>query len=177
VGKGNLSPATLRVLRNTISLDCHWTALKPGVEFLTPEDTLSELRTLLASSSRGDAMQVDEEDGDDASLPMAVRTMKSREANEALSALGAMVIYLRELNLDKDVLTCGNFNVYDPLLQGNALVLDGQTLAHIEVLQNSLGTDEGTLLRLLSRCVTPFGEIIHHLSFVRGERLTYFEYR
>lgn len=37
------------------------------------------------------------------------------------------------------------------------LVLDGQTLAHIEVLQNSLGTDEGTLFKLLCRCRTPFG--------------------
>jgi DNA mismatch repair protein MSH6 len=146
------------VLRNTISLDCQWTALKSGTEFLTPEDALSELRPLFVSESRGsgkeDAMQVD---GDDACLPEAVRTMVSRDAHEVLSALGAMITYLRQLNLDKDILTCGNYNVYDPLRQGQALVLDGQTLAHIEILQNSMGTDEGTLLRLLSRCVTPFG--------------------
>ena len=51
-----------------------------------------------------------------------------------------------------------NFNVYDPMKRGQGLVLDGQTLAHIEVLQNNEGTEEGTLLRLLSRCVTPSGK-------------------
>ena len=51
-----------------------------------------------------------------------------------------------------------NFNVYDPMKRGEGLVLDGQTLAHIEVLRNSQGGTEGTLLQLLSRCVTPFGK-------------------
>ena len=41
--------------------------------------------------------------------------------------------------------------------RGQGLVLDGQSLAHIEVLLNSEGTEEGSLLQLLSRCVTPFG--------------------
>ena len=54
--------------------------------------------------------------------------------------------------------TTKNFNIYDPLSQGQALILDGQTLAHIEVLQNSQGGQEGTLFQLLSRCVTPFGK-------------------
>lgn len=39
-------------------------------------------------------------------------------------------------------------------------MLDGQTLAHIEVLQNSQGGIEGTLFQLLSRCVTPFGKAL-----------------
>ena len=50
-----------------------------------------------------------------------------------------------------------NFNIYDPMRRGQGLVLVGQPLAHIEVLQNSEGTEEGTLLKLLSRCVTPSG--------------------
>lgn len=66
--------------------------------------------------------------------------------------------YLRQLNLDSDLITAKNFNIYDPLSQGKALVLDGQTLAHIEVLQNSQGGIEGTLFQLLSRCITPFGK-------------------
>ena len=65
--------------------------------------------------------------------------------------------YLRQLNLDSQLVTARNFNIYDPLRAGHALVLDGQTLAHIEVLQNSQGGIEGTLLQLLSRCITPFG--------------------
>jgi DNA mismatch repair protein MSH6 len=51
-----------------------------------------------------------------------------------------------------------NFNVYDPMKKGQGLVLDGQSLAHIEVLLNSEGTEEGSLLQLLGRCVTPFGQ-------------------
>ena len=65
--------------------------------------------------------------------------------------------YLRQLNIDKDILTMKNFNVYDPMKKGQGLVLDGQSLAHVEVLLNSEGTEEGSLLQLLSRCVTPFG--------------------
>lgn len=41
--------------------------------------------------------------------------------------------YLRQLNIDKDILSMKNFNVYDPMQKGQGLVLDGQTLAHIEV--------------------------------------------
>lgn len=72
-----------------------------------------------------------------------------------------------------------NFNVYDPMKRGQGLVLDGQTLAHVEVhgyiisksrtstndamtyrqvLQNNEGTEEGTLLKLLGRCITPSGK-------------------
>jgi DNA mismatch repair protein MSH6 len=51
-----------------------------------------------------------------------------------------------------------NFNIYDPMSKGRGLVLDGQTLAHVEVLLNSEGTDDGTLLKLLGRCVTPAGK-------------------
>jgi DNA mismatch repair protein MSH6 len=68
-----------------------------------------------------------------------------------------------------------NFNVYDPMKKGQGLVLDGQTLAHLEVrkatcrdllilmdlsvqvLLNNEGTEDGTLLRLLCRCATPSG--------------------
>jgi len=41
--------------------------------------------------------------------------------------------YLRQLNIDKDILSMKNFNVYDPMKRGQGLVLDGQSLAHVEV--------------------------------------------
>lgn len=67
-----------------------------------------------------------------------------------------------------------NFNVYDPMKRGQGLTLDGQTLAHIEVclavsksdflpfnpnqvLLNNEGTEDGSLFKLLGRCITPFG--------------------
>jgi hypothetical protein len=40
--------------------------------------------------------------------------------------------YLRQLNIDKDILSMKNFNIYDPMKRGQGLVLDGQTLAHLE---------------------------------------------
>ena len=36
-----------------------------------------------------------------------------------------------------------NFNVYDPMKRGQGLVLDGQTLAHIEV--SSLGRSDAQI--------------------------------
>ena len=85
--------------------------------------------------------------------------------------------YLRQLNIDKDLLTMRNFDVYDPMKRGTSVVLDGQTLAHVEVsiiplfiqsflavidvvaqvLLNNEGTEDGSLHKLLGRCITPFG--------------------
>ena len=63
--------------------------------------------------------------------------------------------YLRQLNIDKDILSMKNFNVYDPMKRGQGLVLDGQSLAHVEVgsLPFSvfrIATDVNSLF--LSRC-------------------------
>ncbi|GAA5982227.1 hypothetical protein JCM10908_004792 [Rhodotorula pacifica] len=163
--KGNLSVSTLRLLRNCVGIDCQWTALKEGKEFLRAEDARDEVVKLFKENKQGkeadeEEMAVDREEGeggDDALLPDNIRVMLDKPV--AMSALGGMVWYLRQLNLDSDLVTARNFNVYDPLSRGNGtLILDGQTLAHIEVLQNSQGGTEGTLLQLLGRCVTPFGK-------------------
>jgi DNA mismatch repair protein MSH6 len=139
------------------------------VEGFDYDKTLSELKSLYAADGE------DSMDDDDYSLvPTAIRDMLA--CKNAIEALGSMMWcaviiffsndnwpndpprYLRQLNIDKDILTMKNFNVYDPMKKGQGLVLDGQSLAHIEVLLNSEGTEEGSLLQLLSRCVTPFGQ-------------------
>jgi DNA mismatch repair protein MSH6 len=52
-----------------------------------------------------------------------------------------------------------NVTHYDPIRNTTSLVLDGQTLANLEILQNSYdGSDEGTVMKLLNQCVTPFGK-------------------
>ncbi|KAJ8294900.1 DNA mismatch repair protein msh6 [Rhodotorula toruloides] len=161
--KGNLSVSTLRLLRNCLGLECQWTALKEGKEFLNAEDAKDEVVKLFVASTKGGAgegdeeeMEVDGQDDEDV-VPESIRKMYDKPV--AMSALGGMIWYLRQLNLDADLVTARNFNIYDPLGRSNGtLILDGQTLAHIEVLQNSQGTTEGTLLQLLSRCVTPFGK-------------------
>ncbi|CEQ40291.1 SPOSA6832_01905, partial [Sporobolomyces salmonicolor] len=181
--KGNLSVSTLRLLRNCLGIDCQWTALKEGKEFLHAEDAREEVVKLFKEAKNkgkgGDekGMEVDEEADEETLVPEDIRKMYDKPV--ALSALGGLIWsgcsllpspycqgahslrvnrYLRQLNLDSELVTAKNFNIYDPLARGKALVLDGQTLAHIEVLQNSQGGTEGTLFQLLSRCVTPFGK-------------------
>ena len=82
------------------------------------------------------------------SVPGPIREMADSKC--AIEALGAMIWYavlsfrpevrcsmayryLQQLNIDKDILSMKNFNVYDPIKKGQGLMLDGQTLAHIEV--------------------------------------------
>lgn len=140
-------------MKSVLSNDCRWTALKSGSEFLSSEDALSAVRSLFSQAV------ADDEDVDmngSADLPPAVASMQDNE--QAMSALGGMVHYLKSLNLDADLCKVGNFNIYDMHKSGLCMILDGFTLQHIEVLQNSIGTDEGTLLKLLNRCLSPSGK-------------------
>lgn len=56
-------------------------------------------------------------------------------------------------------MSAGNIRFYDPIRNTTSLVLDGQTLANLEIFQNSYdGSSTGTLFELLNHCVTPFGK-------------------
>ncbi|KAJ7470392.1 muts domain V-domain-containing protein [Mycena latifolia] len=149
--KGKLSVSTTRLLKSILPAACLWTGLRE-VEGFGFDQTMVELRKLYPATA--------EEMDDDAALPSSVpepiREMIS--SRSAIESLGSMIWYLRQLNIDKDILSMKNFNVYDPMKRGQGLILDGQTLSHIEVLLNNEGTEEGSLLKLLSRAVTPFGK-------------------
>ncbi|KAL0959723.1 hypothetical protein HGRIS_011415 [Hohenbuehelia grisea] len=152
--KGSLSVSTTRLLKLTLPASCLWTSLRE-VEGFTYDQTLVQLRELYpAEEAEDDAMTEGEPLGE--SVPQSIRDMVG--CRDAIEALGAMIWYLRQLNIDKDILTMKNFNVYDPMKRGQGLVLDGQTLAHLEILLNNEGTEEGSLLKLLGRCVTAFGK-------------------
>ncbi|VDB88830.1 unnamed protein product [Peniophora sp. CBMAI 1063] len=144
--KGNLSPFTTRLLKSILPSSCLWTSLR-DVEGFDYDQTLSELETLYPS---------DDPENPHSEAPPAIRELLGDRT--AICALGSMIWYLRQLNIDRDLLTMRNFNVYDPLARGAGLALDGQTLAHIEVLQTTEGDTVGSLLGLLQRCVTPFGK-------------------
>ncbi|KAF9264277.1 DNA mismatch repair protein Msh6 [Marasmius fiardii PR-910] len=150
--KGNLSVSTTRLLKLILPAACGWTGLRE-VEGLNYEATLQELKNRYPSD--GEMM-----DDADAILPSSVPEPIREIADSkcAVEALGAMIWYLQQLNIDKEIMTMKNFNIYDPMKKGEGLVLDGQTLAHIEILLNNEGTEEGSLLKLLSRCITPFGK-------------------
>ncbi|KAI0935020.1 hypothetical protein AcV7_003936 [Taiwanofungus camphoratus] len=152
--KGNLSVSTTRLLKAILPGSCLWTSLRES-EGLTYEKTLKELKNLYPATDEDDDMN-DSSHGLSSAVPEAIRDMVG--CRGAMEALGSMIWYLHTLNIDKDILSMKNFNVYDPMKRGQGLVLDGQTLAHIEVLLNSEGTEEGSLLKLLSRCITPSGK-------------------
>ncbi|CAK5279496.1 unnamed protein product [Mycena citricolor] len=151
--KGKLSVSTTRLLKSIVPSLCIWTGLR-DVEGFDYEQTKVELVKLYPQEEDDDGNS----DGDElpASVPEPIRAMSGSQT--AIESLGMMIWYLRQLNIDKDILSMKNFNVYDPLKRGQGLVLDGQSLAHIEVLLNNEGTEEGTLLKLLNRAVTPFGK-------------------
>jgi DNA mismatch repair protein MSH6 len=74
------------------------------------------------------------------------------------SAFGGMTSYLIDLKLDTDVYSLGNFKVYDPNSDTITMLLDGQTLLNLEILQNNRdGEKRGSLLEFLDHCVLGFG--------------------
>nr|DBA11343.1 TPA_inf: MSH6 [Sporisorium graminicola] len=162
--KGGLSAPTLRVLRSTVPSTAQTTMLKPGVEFLEPESTLRKLNALFNPNVDAEACLDSLDPVDPALLPEGITSMVDRAC--AMSALGGMLCYLAQLNLDRDLCSSRNFNIFDPLRQDKCLVLDAQSLTHLNVLQNDEGTDEGTLHRLLNRCVTPSGKRLFKLWLV-----------
>ncbi|KAJ7632274.1 muts domain V-domain-containing protein [Roridomyces roridus] len=149
--KGKLSVSTTRLLKSILPAACLWTGLR-DVEGFGYDKTVVELKKLYPATETA----MDDDSVLPSSVPEPIREMVSSPS--AIESLGNMIWYLRQLNIDKDILSMKNFNVYDPMKRGQGLILDGQTLAHIEVLLNDEGTEEGSLLRLLSRAVTPFGK-------------------
>ncbi|KAI0031342.1 muts domain V-domain-containing protein [Vararia minispora EC-137] len=151
--KGNLSPSTTRLLKVVLPDTCLWTSLR-DVEGFNYDQALKELEKLYVGGKAREDEDMDREDM--SHIPEAIRDLLG--SKNAIESLGAMMWYLRQLNIDKDILTMRNFNVYDPMKRGQGLVLDGQTLAHIEVLLNNEGSEDGSLLQFLQRCSTPFGK-------------------
>jgi DNA mismatch repair protein MSH6 len=121
--QGNLSVTTARLLRNILPQNTLWQSFKDVKEFYTAEQTMRELAELFDIDS--------DMAGEKSPLPDAIARMLERPL--AMEALGGMLFYLKSLNLDKDLVSQKNFNVYDPIKEGKNLVLDGQTLGHMEV--------------------------------------------
>ncbi|XP_064174156.1 DNA mismatch repair protein Msh6 [Anguilla rostrata] len=167
--RGGLSPETQKLLKASLASALQ-EALAPGAQFWDASRTLKTL-------AEEDYFQ--EGDG----LPAALKAMTAEsdslgltpgEGHElALSALGGCLFYLKKCLVDQELVSMANFEEYVPVdvemerADGEAgffgqarqrMVLDGVTLANLEVLQNgSTGGGEGTLLERLDSCCTPFG--------------------
>ena len=140
--KGGLTTKTLRILKNNTGLTTIWNYLKPGKEFWEGHIT---------------AKEIEAEDYFPEKWPQVLE--KAKEKDLLMSALGALIQYLRTLKIEQPLVTMGNFSSYDPLRKATSLVLDGQTLINLEIFTNTYdGGIEGTLFQLLNRCITPFGK-------------------
>ncbi|CAO1620443.1 unnamed protein product [Sympodiomycopsis kandeliae] len=141
--KGQISKETLRIIKNCVGADCRITMLREGKEWLTPDDTVSELTNLFGSE-------------DD--VPEAISSVLDKD--EVVSAMGGMFAYLTQLSLLSDVASSRNFQMLEKRRKasGQPMKLDANTLSHLCVLRNEDGSDTGTLHRLLNRCVTPSGK-------------------
>ena len=147
--KGGISTKAMRILKNNTGPTTIWNHLKPGREFWTAGTTCREIDASKYYVS---------EDGDDAEAwPNALKEVREKDA--LMSSFGALVQYLRTLQIDRELLTLGNIESYDPIKKASSLILDGKTLINLEVFANSFdGRSEGTLFALLNRCITPFGK-------------------
>lgn len=118
-----------------------WRGLKPGVEFVTKETTMDYFVQYYGE--------------DQEKWPQAVAQL--RTSNLAMAAAGTCAKHLKDLNLDEVVFVGRPIRLYNPL-QDSAMLIDGQTLRNLEILQNNTDkTESGTLLRLVDHCISPFG--------------------
>lgn len=146
--KSRLSTKALRILKNNTSPTTIWTHLKPGIEFWDADTSRREL-------DGGKYFKT--EDDVESAWPESLK--QHQDDDLVMSAVGALVSYLRFLKLERPLLSQGSFETYSPIQKNSTLVLDGQTLVNLELFANSAnGTAEGTLFSLLNKCVTPFGK-------------------
>jgi DNA mismatch repair protein MSH6 len=146
--KSNLSTKALRILKNNTGPTTIWNNLKPGTEFWDENVTRREIDA---------GRYFDSEIGGEIAWPAVLHD--AREKDLVMSAFGGLVWYLRTLQIERELLSLGNFAWYDPIQKASSLVLDGQTLINMEIFANNVdGGVDGTLFLLLNRCITPFGK-------------------
>ncbi|CAJ0650325.1 6592_t:CDS:10 [Entrophospora sp. SA101] len=138
-------------------------ALIPGKEFWDDSKTLDELRLSHYFVNRPQNTLNDNEEDDENNMEIDYSVEGNQnwpkviqEACEKpllLSAFGG------KLKLDKELISVKNFHNYDPIHHATSLILDGQTLANLEIFENNMDrSDKGTVFNLLNHCVTPFGK-------------------
>lgn len=176
--KGNPSVETRKILKASLSA-----ALQEGLNASTQFwDAQKTLKTFSEEDYFKEMAGEDQGKGNNF-LPPLLKKMTSesdslgltpKEGYElALSALGGCVFYLKKCLVDQELLSMANFEEYVPVdvemekavgttsffaQTRQRMVLDGVTLANLEIFQNGSGGTEGTLLERLDTCSTPFGK-------------------
>uniref|UniRef100_A0A3Q1J9U2 DNA mismatch repair protein n=2 Tax=Anabas testudineus TaxID=64144 RepID=A0A3Q1J9U2_ANATE len=176
--KGNPSVETRKILKASLSSALQ-EGLNAGTQFWDAQKTLKTF----SEEDYFKETAVKEQDTGNTFLPAVLKKMTSesdslcltpKEGYElALSALGGCISYLKKCLVDQELLSMANFEEYVPVdfemekAAGPAsffaqtrqrMVLDGVTMANLEIFQNGSGGTEGTLLERLDTCSTPFGK-------------------
>lgn len=176
--KGNPSIETRKILKASLSSALQ-EGLNAGTQFWDAQKTL---KMLSESDYFSEAAGKDEGAGN-SFLPELLKGMTSesdslcltpKEGCElALSALGGCMFYLKKCLVDQELFSMANFEEYVPVdvemekaagpvsffsKTRQRMVLDGVTLANLDIFQNGSGGMEGTLLERLDTCSSPFGK-------------------
>ncbi|KAF1830967.1 DNA mismatch repair protein Msh6 [Decorospora gaudefroyi] len=147
--KSCVSAKALRILKNNTPPTVIWNWLKPNKEFWPADIAIREVEA-------NNYFESPTEDNIEA-WPPVLREARGQEL--VMSAFGGLLHYLRTLMIERDLVTLGNFQWYDPIRKATSLVLDGQSLINLEIFANAFdGSTEGTLFAMLNRCITPFGK-------------------
>ena len=150
VPSGNLSSVSMQTLRGSLHYKViqNMNHLVEGEEFYDARSTYEKL------TNEGFFQRNNEQ-----RWPEALLSLLDPKFSLAFSALGGAYYYLKaSLNADK-LFTQGNFRVYVPnTVTQSALVLDGQTLANLEIVRDNEGGERGSLLRYIDHTVTAFGK-------------------
>uniref|UniRef100_A0A8C4PYB2 DNA mismatch repair protein n=1 Tax=Eptatretus burgeri TaxID=7764 RepID=A0A8C4PYB2_EPTBU len=179
IERGSLSTEVQKIIRVTLASALQ-EQLVPGSQFWDASKTLK----ILAEEEYFGKEKIEAGDARPGGLPPVLQEMTAgtdalglsaaEDCELMLSALGACFFYLRKCLVDRELISMGNFERYVPpdiascrdgsdsnpsQLFGRQMILDGLTLANLEVLRNSTtGTTEATLLERLDSCATPFGK-------------------
>jgi len=154
--KGGLDPTAMKLIKRHLNNPL-LNALDEDVQFWDAEKSEWELNAAAyfvnADAVEGQHTKVEV-------WPEVLQTVHKEGSKLALSAVGGCVWYLRSLKLDSELVSMKNFRHMRDF-EGErvgSLVIDGQTLCNLEILENSNGTTEGTLLKRLDKCSTAFGK-------------------
>nr|CAD7567692.1 unnamed protein product [Timema californicum] len=170
--RGTLSDKIQKLL-NSVLVAVNKEALAPETEFWGANKTLTTLAEggyFTTNSAFAWPEGLKDFISDSSSLGLCARD----DTEMAIRALGAITWYLKQCHIDQQLLTMGKFKSYSPTDCNESrtltstdkfakhMVLDGITLQNLDILENSLGEKEGTLINKLDSCCTPFGKRLLH---------------
>jgi DNA mismatch repair protein MSH6 len=184
--RGQLSQKVMNVVQHQLTGALR-EALTPGTEFWDASKTLKNLAEAMyfieeeecKSDEEGQTLDAR---GCEVMWPEVLKDMFSADdslglrassvCEQAVSALGACVWYLKKCKIDHEIISLKKFEVYQPIdadvkasqeemdhyiATRQHMVLDGTTLANLDVVDVGGGL-EGTLLERIDHTVTPFGK-------------------